>query len=120
MLKAKKKKLTIKKICSRLDFYVGRTVTLEGTFRGWGMGECEFPAGAERNAPKTRSDWLISTGHDCAYVTGGLPQVSPTNQEDVGCRIEITGTVALSEDGGVYFEYLKGRRLSAKPLKAAA
>ena len=117
--KQKKRMLTIQQICSNPDRYVGFEVTLQGVFLGWGMGDCQFPAGAEPNAPKTRSDWLFSTGKDCAYVTGGAPLVSAAKKEDIGCRIEIKAMVALSEDGGVYFEYLKGRGLYPKLAKAA-
>jgi hypothetical protein len=124
MSKATKKKLTIKQICAKPANYVGRVVTLEGIFLGWRLGKCHFPPGAETTSPKTRSDWLIGTGSDCAYVTGGAPAgVSPANLADIGCRIEITGMVALSEDGGVYFEFRKGRRLAPKTaskIKTAA
>ena len=115
MSKTKTRKLTIDQICARPAIYVGRAVTLEGIFLGWGYGKCHFPPGAETTSPKTRSDWLIGTGSDCAYVTGGHPAgVSPANHEDSGCHIEITGIVALSDDGGVYFEFKKGRRLVSK------
>lgn len=115
MSKATKKKLTIDRICAQPAIYVGRAVTLEGIFLGWGHGKFHFPPGAATISPKTRSDWLIGTGSDCAYVTGGHPAgVSPANHVDSGCHIEITGIVALSDDGGVYFEFKKGRRLVSK------
>jgi hypothetical protein len=124
MSKATNIKLTIKQICAKPAKYAGRVITLEGIFLGWGLGKCHFPPGAETTFPKTRSDWLIGTGSDCAYVTGGAPAgVSPANHADIGCRIVISGMVALSEDGGVYFEFRKGRRLilkAASKIKTAA
>ncbi len=116
-----KKEDIIRQICSHPDFYVGVTVTFEGIFRGWSIGRYDFPVGAENHSPKTRSDWLIVTGPDCAYVTGGAPpHVSAGHKEDIGCRIEITATVALSDDGGIYFEFVRGRQLAPKIAKAAA
>ena len=124
MSKTITKKPTIAQICAQPANYVGREVILEGIFLGWRRGKCHFPPGAETTSPKTRSDWLIGTGSNCAYVTGGHPAgVNPANHEDSGCHIEITGIVALSDDGGVYFEFKKGRRLlsqSARKNKTAA
>ncbi|MBZ5523968.1 MAG: hypothetical protein LAP21_17160 [Acidobacteriia bacterium] len=122
MLKAKKdkKKLTIKQICAKPAHYVNSVVTLEGSFLGWGaLGKHHFPPGAE-TSPKTRSDWMFATGLDCAYVTGGKPVgVDPAEHQDYGCHIELTGMVALGDDGGVYFVFRDGRRLVSKPVSTA-
>ena len=123
MLKAKKnkKKLTIKQICDHPEHYVGTVVTLDGSFLGWGpLGKHHFPPGAETASPKTKSDWIIATGSDCAYVTGGhVEGLGPAQHQDLGCRIEITGEVALSEHKGVYLVFREGRRLASKPVSTA-
>jgi hypothetical protein len=120
MLKQSNEKVTIKRICARREFYVGRTITFEAIFHGWGTGGCEFPAEAESNSPN-KSDWVISTEKDCAYVSGGLPDgVSPANKEDLGCHIELTAIVAVTDDGGIYFEFVSGRRIREKAEKTAA
>jgi hypothetical protein len=123
MLKTKKhnkKKLTIKQICAKPTHYTGSVVTLEGLFLGWKLGECHFPPNAETDPPITHSDWLIATGPDCVYVTGGLPEgMRPTEPKDIGCRIEITGMVALKDDRGVYLVFREGHRLASKPVSAA-
>ena len=115
-MKNTKKKLTIGQICAHLDHYLGHAVTLEGKFLGWQQGDHQFPAGAE-DRPDSKSDWMVATGKDCLYVTGGAPtDVSPANPEDNGCRIEITGIVARGKTGGVRLEFLRGHRLKSKVI----
>lgn len=117
IMKKDKNKVTIRQICARPRFYVGRTVTVEGIFRGWEKGQYDFPAAAEDTAPD-RTAWLIATGPECAYVVGGRPDVNALNPADIGCRIEVTGMVLMSDDGGIYLSFEKGQRLSLKPVKA--
>jgi hypothetical protein len=107
----KEEDLMIAEICAESERYVGRVVTLRGLFQDWRVAECQFPEGAA-NYPRTRSDWLIRTGDDCVYVTGGMPKdFDPMKPENLGRRIELEAEVMQDEDGKVYLAYQNSRRL---------
>lgn len=107
----KEEDLMIAEICAESERYVGQVVTLRGRFQGWQAAECQFPEGAA-NQPRTRSDWLIRTGDDCVYVTGGMPKdFDSVKPENVGRRIELEAEVMQGEDGRVYLAYRSSRHL---------
>ncbi len=107
----KEEDLMIADICAESERYVGRVVTLQGLFQGWQVVQCQFPGGAA-NIPRTRSDWLIRTGADCLYVTGGIPEdYDPMKLENLGHRIELEAEVMRGEDRKIYLAYRKSRRL---------
>lgn len=111
MIGEKEENLTIAEICAESDRYTGRVVTLQGLFQGWQVIKCQFPRGAA-STPQTRSDWLIRTGADCIYVTGGMPEdLSPMKPESPGSRIELKAEVKKGKDGRIYLVYRKSRRL---------
>ena len=102
--------LMIREICAESGRYVGQVVTLRGHFQGWQVAECRFPEGAA-NQPRTRGDWLIRTGDDCVYVTGGVPKdFDPMRPENIGRRIELEAEVMRGEDRKVYLAYRNSRR----------
>ena len=101
----------IAEICAESERYVGRVVTLRGFFQDWQVTECQFPEGAA-NYPRTRSDWLIRTGDDCVYVTGGMPgDFDPMKPENLGLRIELEAEVMRGENGRIYLAHRNSRRL---------
>ena len=52
--------------------FLGRTVEVSGTFGGYQTTGCSFAPGA-RATSLTRSDWVVRSGANCLYVTGGSP-----------------------------------------------
>ena len=101
---------TVTDICKEPERYAGQIITLDGVFQGWRADECRFPTSA--NPAITRSDWLIRTGTDCLYVTGGiLAGFDSMNPDDVGRRMELKAIVMLSKNGKVYLKYLDGQPL---------
>ena len=101
----------IAEICAESERYVGCVVTLRGLFQNWQVAGCHFPEGAA-NYPRTRSDWLIRTGDDCIYVTGGMPKdLDPMKPENLGLCIELEAEVIQGEDGKVYLAYRNSQRL---------
>ena len=101
---------TVAEIAADPAGYEGRIVTLQGLFRGWNATGCRLPAAASQTL--TRSDWLIQTGLDCLYVTGGWPAgLAPADPGNVGRGIRLEARVARREDGTVYLEYVGGEPL---------
>ena len=107
----KEEDLMIADICAESERYVGNVVTLQGLFQGWKVVQCQFLEGIA-NTPRTRSDWLIRTGDDCVYVTGGMPEdFDPMNLENIGLRIELEAKVMQDEDKKIYLAFRNSRRL---------
>lgn len=101
---------TVADICEEPAGYPGQVVTLQGVFQGFSADECRFPASASPTI--TRSDWLIRTGADCLFVTGGIPAgLDPFNPDDLGRRMELEATVERKADGKIYLRYLGGKSL---------
>lgn len=101
----------IAEMCAESERYAGHVVTLRGFFQGWQVIQCQFPRGAA-NIPRTRSDWLVRTGVDCVYVTGGIPEdFDPMKLENLGSRIELEAEVVRGEDRKIYLLYRNSRRL---------
>ena len=96
--------VTVSAVVSNPQDYVGKTVTLSGTYCGWrkplGVTGCEF------GPPVTRSDWILSDGESCIYVTGpsGLSQV-----KDRGKSITVQAEVMRSPKGLVYLRAAQTR-----------
>ncbi|WP_088889141.1 hypothetical protein [Leptolyngbya ohadii] len=103
--------LTIADISAGATHYIGQVITLRGQFQDWQIAQCEFPEQIASH-PRTRSDWLIRTGNECAYVTQGRPQdLSPMNPEDLGHGIELEAEIIQGEDGKIYLAYRNSKRL---------
>lgn len=102
-------------LCREPDRYAGRVVTIEGIFQGWRVADCRFLDAA--SPAITRSDWLIRTGSECLYVSGGFPRdLNPANPEDVGRQLELRAKAERNKDGKLYLKYL-GSRLINKPSR---
>jgi len=85
-------RVTVSQIIEDPLSFEGKTVTLEGEFHGWRGGLTQCPI------PMTRSDWLIGEGEDYIYGTGPFPAgLSPTNTDDIGRRVIITGKITIDE-----------------------
>ncbi len=88
--------------------YVGETVTLEGVYQGFDVSACSFPDGA-RTSGLTRGDWLVRTGGDCMYVTGGVPPgVDPIDPGVVGRAVRVSATVRESDGRSLFLQYRDG------------
>jgi hypothetical protein len=100
-------------LCGRTERPPDAVVTVAGLYHGFRVEGCAFPACVAR-ASLTRSDWLLRTGGDCVYVTGGAPQgVDPFDPSFSGRRIEIRSHVVKDGDGKLRLHYLDGRLLDA-------
>jgi hypothetical protein len=76
--------------------YVGKTVTIEGAYKGW-RGSCKT------SGQPTRSDWLIVDDSDCVYVTGLKPHgPSPALPGDE--KLRVTGKLMNTPTGKPYFQ----------------
>jgi len=95
---------------SDISSRAGEIVHLEGSFQGWEVGGCQFAEGVASNG-RTRGDWLISTGSDCYYVTGGYPPgLDAMNPEHIGVRIILDARAVRDESGKIYLEFIGARR----------
>lgn len=84
---------TIARILADSATYAGRTVRIEGRFRGW-------QAPCTTSTALTRSDWVLDDGTGCIYVSGQLPSgLSPTAPQ--GERVIATGKIILLRVGKV-------------------
>lgn len=96
---------TVADLCEDPARYVGRIVELEGVFQGWRISGCRLLPSASQTI--TRSDWLIRTGEDCIYVTGGKPDgLDPINTSHIGRWIKLKAKVMQTHDRKVYLEYI--------------
>lgn len=102
--------LMISEICADPERYIGSVITLRGLFQGWHVSQCQFPKGVADTPPQTRSDWLIRTGADCIYVTGG-GDLNPIDKKNLGSRIELEAEVMWGEDRKIYLVYRSSRCL---------
>lgn len=76
--------------------FSGKTVRLDGVFKGW-KGSCRS------GPPKSRSDWMVEDGTGCIYVHGTLPNnLQPMAPKDEPIILE--GVVRLTTDGIPYLE----------------
>ncbi|MDO8681985.1 MAG: BsuPI-related putative proteinase inhibitor [Armatimonadota bacterium] len=89
----------ISKIKARPGDYEGKMVSISGVYYGWRAPE-GIP-GCDAGPPITRSDWIISDGKGCIYVTG-LSEFDPV--DDRGKSIVVVGEVKRNEKGQVYIE----------------
>jgi hypothetical protein len=106
-------KLTVAMLCENPSRYEGQTVKLEGTYHGWRADECRLASTASPSM--TRSDWLVRTGSDCIYVTGGMPgDLDPMNPEDIGQWIVLEAVVERRDDGHIYLRYVDVQRINKK------
>lgn len=89
-------KPTIHQIQEQPESYNGRTVDMEGTFKGW-QGKCIGPP------PVTRSDWMLEDKTGCIYVSGPLPDglsaISPQDEQ-----VSVKGTMRIDRSGKAYVE----------------
>ena len=88
--------------------FVGETVRLEGVYQGFNVSACRFPDGA-RTTGLTRSDWLLRTGEDCLYVTGGAPPgIDPIDPSTVGRTVRVSAIVRQGEGRSLFLEFKDG------------
>jgi len=92
--------MSIKDILSDPDGFLGRTVTIEGEYRGW-KPDPEAPQ-CRMGPPVTRGDWAIRDETGTLYVTGkGL--YDPI--EDIGKPVSVVATVRKNATKGqIYLE----------------
>jgi hypothetical protein len=96
---------TVADLCEEPARYAGRIVVLEGVFQGWRIAGCRLLTPASPTI--TRSDWLIRTGEDCLYVTGGKPDgLDPINPSHIGRLVKLKAKVMQTHDRKVYLEYI--------------
>lgn len=84
-------RITLERIMAAGAAYAGRTVTVEGSFRGW-KSPCPTSVSI------TRSDWILDDGTGCIYVSGCLPS-SLSASAPRGERVMVSGKVMLIGDG---------------------
>lgn len=77
--------------------FLEKTVSVPGVYCGW--KQPEHTPGCEAGPPITRSDWILSDGKGCFYVTG-RSNLSPT--DDYGTKITVTGRVKRTKKGQTY------------------
>ena len=95
---------------SDLSNRAGQIVRIEGTFQGWDASGCRFAEGAAAQG-RTRGDWLIRSGLECFYVTGGFPPgLDALNPEHIGIPILLEANAVRDENGKLYLEYRSSRR----------
>ena len=100
---------SIAELFDDLSDYLDQLIRLVGRFQGFRVGNCRFPAAASA-AALTRSDWLLQTGGDCVYVTGGAPAgIDRIDPAYTGRRIEIQARVVTSPAGKVLLRFVEGR-----------
>lgn len=83
--------------------WLGRLVVLRGEYTGWQADP--FGPATSHGPPVTRSDWTLRdrTGSlYCAVPSGARLPLSLDPQEDLGRRLEVVGTVALTEQAWPY------------------
>lgn len=77
--------VTIAEIKANPSEFVGKKVTINGTYMGWQSKE---------SPPVTRSDWVVDDGTGRIYVTGCNPGLDPV--KDVGKNVTVVGYVRLA------------------------
>jgi hypothetical protein len=88
--------------------FAGETVTLEGVYQGFNVSACRFPDGARTNG-LTRSDWLLRSGEDCLYVTGGAPPgIDPIDPSAVGRTVRLSAIVRQGDGGSLFLQFRDG------------
>lgn len=91
--------LSIADIYSSFGELKGKTVTVAGKFMGW--NRC-----SGRTGMKTRSDWMLSDGTACIYVTGGFPhRLDPLNKSHAGKDVRFRAQV-LGNTESVYLRLI--------------
>jgi hypothetical protein len=99
---------TIAELMMRTPKLLNREIEMEGVFIGYKQGDAKFPEAA-RTASITRSDWLMRTGSDCLYVTGGAPKgADPLDAATIGRKVRITAKLANDGKGKLYLKFKKG------------
>ncbi len=90
-------KATISLINEKLPEYLGRKVTITGSFKGW-KGPCDGVP------PVSRSDWMIDDGTGCAYVAGPLPWPGLDSAAPADEPVVITGVVGKGPKGRAFID----------------
>lgn len=71
----------------------GKAVPVAGKFMGWSV--CR-----NRTGMRTRSDWVLSDGASCIYVTGGFPPgMDPLNKSDIGLDVNFRARISGGAEG---------------------
>lgn len=97
--KSASQKIALAEILSKADTYNTKVVKVAGVFKGW-KGKCISSFSI------TRSDWILTDGPDCIYVSGMLPSgVSTARPNDE--KIEVTGKVKVAADGKVHLKAME-------------
>jgi hypothetical protein len=98
-------KQSLKEISLNSKKYIGKRIPVYATYLGYAGKDCSFPTGFCTSAPKTRSDWIISDGGLCAYVTGGKPAgFNPMAGEKT--KVHILVEVSRNSKNQIYFIYI--------------
>jgi hypothetical protein len=85
--------------------YLNKIVTISGVYYGWRPPE-GIP-GCESGPPVTRSDWALSDGQSCIYVTGGTT-LDPVN--DRGTNVTVRAEVKQTKEGRAYLQSMGVQR----------
>jgi len=81
--------ISIADIISDPEIYEGKTVILNGEYRGWESGY--------GTAPVTRSDWVLKDATGAIYVTGLVPSgLDPV--DDRGTEVIVHGIVKIKDN----------------------
>jgi hypothetical protein len=86
-------------IRARPSDFLNKTVMVSGIYRGWKAPK-SIP-GCESGPPVTRSDWIISDGKACIYVTGPS-SLDPV--KDRGKRVRVLAQVKKTDKVQVYLQ----------------
>jgi hypothetical protein len=97
---------SIREILEEPERFIGKTVTVEGEYRGW-KPDPEAPQ-CRMGPPVTRSDWAVQDGTGTLYVTG-KSLYDPL--DDIGKPLRVIATVRKNEEKGQI--YLHSREVSA-------
>jgi hypothetical protein len=97
--------ISLKDISLNRKKYTGKRISISTTYLGYFGKDCTFPEGFCSSSPKTRSDWIITDGKFCAYVTGGRPSgLNPMSKEESKIRLQLL--VRQNSKGQTYFIYI--------------
>lgn len=97
--------LSLKDISLNKRKFTGKRISISATYLGYSGQDCSFPDGFCSSSPKTKSDWLITDGEYCAYVTGGKPSgLNPMTREENKIHFQLL--VSQNSKGQTYLIYI--------------
>jgi len=95
--------ITLSYIAEKPNRFEGKAVMLDVNFLGWKYAECIFPE-SFCNLQITRSDWVISDGKWCCFVSGSAPKgLDPASSDPVPVRLNAN---VKMKDSKIYLELI--------------